>query len=363
MKKKRACLWWILGVVFLCLATAAIGWKPYFLKPSDVNACGLDTDCIIVRPVGCGYPNAINASYLEQWDLHARLRKKFPFPPIIGACAPSPPMELFQAECLQSRCRAVWIDDHAILEFPSDPAIGIPTELIFRFNTSSGVETGQATIAFIPNLVTIQSGNPGWEGSLAPETEEQIRLLVLFSRPGYYQIHAEAPASQGGMQEENLYLLITEAGVAYGEKAANRWDRSPYAFPVGEADARLSQELVMEPAPVLGERSILIYRVRSEIDLSNVSLQLTLPPGAFQGLEVEYPPGGEGGTYSASQIWWHGSARANENLELQVTVKVNKTGWGYAYGETRSTELPGNILKAFIYVDKYNGYYEVQDWP
>jgi hypothetical protein len=58
-----------------------------------------------------------------------------------------------------------------------------------------------------------------------------------------------------------------------------------------------------------------------------------------------------------------GGAHENETLELRGTVKVNKTGWGYAYGETRATELPANLTKIFIYVDKYNGYTETQDWP
>ncbi|GEM_PF-2999201 len=363
MKKTRSCLYWLLGIIFLCLVLAALAWKPFFLKTSDVNACVVDLDCIIVRPVGCGYPNSINQSSLALWNLHYKLRQKLPFPPIIGACAPSPPVEAFQHECLQGTCRAIVISDHAFLEFSQEPVLGVPTDLFFRIRSSSGLEDSNATIEFMPNLVTVHSGNLTWEGTLAPNTEEQIQLSVIFPKPGYYQIHGEALPIQGDSLQDDVYLLITDEGVQYGEKPTNQWDISHSAYPVGENDPRLFRELVLDPVPVLDGQTTITYRIRPAIDLSSVTIQLVLPPGAFTVGDVEYPAGGEQGVYGSTQYYWSGSAQAGETLEIRATVKVTKTGWGYAYGDTRSTELPENVIMAFVYVDEYNGYCEIRERP
>lgn len=361
MIKTRSCLEYFLGFIFLCLLIVALAWKPYFLKPSSVNACTLDSDCIMVPPIGCGYPSSINKSNLELWNLHQNLRK---FPPIIGACSPSPPVDAFQPFCLQNACRAVLIHDHAILEFSQPPVLGQPTDLIFRFRTSSGLENERAKIEFTPALVTLHSGDLTWQGSLTPDTEQQMRLSVTFPKPGYYHIHGDAPAGQGHRQQDDVYFLLSSKGIQYGKRPINQWDISHLAYPLGEEDDRLFRELTFDPAPALDRKTTVVYRIRSTIDLTSADMQIVLPPGGFEVIDVTYPAGGERGQSTIPlQLWWRGPVRADETLEIHATVKVTKPGWGLAYGELRSAELPENVIYAFVYIDEYNGYHEIRESP
>ena len=375
MKKRRCCLYLLLGVVLLCVIPAALAWKPYRLRPSDVNACAADSDCIIVPPVGCGYPSSINKSNLDLWKLHQKLQR---FPPIIGACAPSPPADAFQPECLQNACRAVTISEHAMLEFPLPPVLGEPADLTFTVKVASDMEAEIAKLEFTPNLVAVQQGDTQWEGALSAGEEMQMGLTILVPRPGYYQIHGEALASNGYMMQDDLDFLITEEGVHYGKKPVNRWDITHFAYPVGEEDSRLFRELVFDPVPALDQQTTVVYRVRSEIGLEFADMQMVLPPGGFEILEAAYPPGGEHGEiprregffervltgmFQPLHLWWRGPVRAGETLEIRAEVKAVEQGWGIAYGLLRSAELPDNVISAFVYVDEYNGYYEIREGP
>jgi hypothetical protein len=117
---------------------------------------------------------------------------------------------------------------------------------------------------------------------------------------------------------------------------------------------------------MLNHQTTFVYRVRSEIDLTNANLQIVLPKGGFEVLDAAYPASGEHGEFSSGamlQYWWRGPVRAGETLELRVTVKVIAEGWGLVYGELRPAELPVNVIYAFVYVDEYNGYYEIRDTP
>lgn len=326
-----------------------------------MNTCTLDSDCIVVPPTGCGYPSSINQSNLALWNLHQNLRR---FPPIIGACSPSPLVDAFLPGCLQNACRAVLIQDHAILEFLQPPVLGQPADLIFRLRTSSGLENDRAKIELTPALVTLHSGDLTWQASLAPDTEEQMRLSVTFPKPGYYHIRGDAPASQGHRQQDDVYFLLTDDGVRYGAKPPNQWDVAHLAYPVGEADVRLFRELTFEPVPTLDRQTTVVYRVRSAIDLNSANMQIVLPPGGFEVLDATYPAGGEPGQFTRPlQLGWRGPVRAGETLEIRTTLKVTNLGWGLAYGELRSAELPENVIYAFVYVDEYNGYYEIREMP
>lgn len=382
MKKRRSCLFVSLGVLFICLILIALTWKPFHLKPTDVNACSADSECVIVRFAGCGNPVAINRENIRLWDQYRKLHK-YPFVipiPLPIACAPSLPPEYFKAECLQNACQAVPIDEHAVLEFLQAPRLGEPANLVFRIRTVSGAENGHAKITFTPDLVTVNSGSLTWDGALLPATEEEYLVSVTFSRPGYYQIHGDATASTEGRQQSDIYFLLTESGVQYGARLENEWDILHQAFPVGEEDSRLLREFLFDPIPALNKQTTVVYRIRSSIDLGSADMQIVLPPAGFKLLDVTYPAGGEHGEFPQNvsvilpeggkqkfsmplQLWWRGPLRAGETFEIRATVKVIAQGWGTAYGEVRAAELPENVIYAFVYVDEYNGFYEIRDGP
>ena len=296
------------------------------------------------------------------------------------ACAPSLPPEYFKTECLQNACQAVQIDEYAVLEFLRAPHLDEPTDLVFRIRTISGTENGDAKITFTPDLVTVNSGSLTWDGALLPATEKEIPVSVTFSRPGYYQIHGEATGSTESRQQSDIYFLLTEGGVQYGARLENEWDTQHQAFPVGEEDSRLFREFRFDPIPALNRQTAVVYRICSSIDLGSADMQIVLPPGGFKLLDVTYPAGGEHGEFPQNanvvlpeegkqninmplQLWWRGSVRAGKTLEIRAMVKVIAQGWGSAYGELRAAELPENVIYAFVYVDEYNGFYEIREGP
>jgi hypothetical protein len=381
MKKIWSCLLWGLGLVIVLVGVVvAWAWKPYHLTVSDVNACTVDAECIMVPEGICSRPVSINQVHQKQWDLHQKLVR---LPPSNIMCAPNLPFDAYQPECLQNACRAVLKEEHAVLEFPRAPRLGEPTELLFRFKTSADVDVGEAQIEFIPNLVTVHSGELTWQGPLPAGTEEEMRVRVTFSKPGRYQVHGEAPSSMQGRQkqEANIYLLIKEDGVQYFPRFENGWDLTHVSYPVGEADRRIEREFLFDPVPGLNVPVTVVYRVRSRVDLEAATLQIVLPPAGFELLEATYPGGGEHGETPQVisiveeggkkrefnmplQLWWRGPVHTGETLEIRATVKVVAPGWGTAYGWLNSGNvLPDNLIYAFVYVDEYNGFYEIREKP
>lgn len=296
-------------------------------------------------------------------------------------CAPNLPFDAFQLECLQNACRAVVIEEHAFLEFLQPPALGEPVDLVFHFKTSSDVETGEARIEFIPNLVTVHSGELTWQGPLPAGTEQEMRVEVAFSKPGRYQVHGEAPSGTQRIQQADVYLLIAEDGFRYFPRFENGWDLTYLSYPVGEADRRIEREFLFEPIPKLNEPTTVVYRVRSRVDLETATLQIVLPPAGFELLDATYPGGGEHGETPQVisiveeggkkrefnmllQLWWRGPMKGGATLEIRAKVRVTVPGWGTAYGWLNSGNvLPDNLIYAFVYVDEYNGFSEIREKP
>ena len=380
MKKRRSCLFWFLGVIVPVFSILfAWAWKPCHLDVSDVNACIEDPECIAVTSGICSRPVSINQADQKLWDLHQKLVH---IPPSRVMCAPNLPLDYFQPECLQNACQLVPKEGYAVLEFPEPPQPGRPVELLFRLKTSSVNEHYTARISFIPNLVTLNSGDLTWEGVLEPGQEKAMRVLVTFSRPGYYQVQGET-FSSAGRQQTDVNLLLTADGVRYGEHPKNEWEMGSggvFSVPAGERDGRVWREFLFDPPPALGAETTVLYRVRSSIDLGSADLQIVLPPGGFELLDATYPAGGEHGETASEttlidqqgrethfnmpqQFWWRGPVRAGETLEIRATVRVLSSGWGLTYGEIRSTSLPADVIYAFLYVDEYNGFYEIRETP
>jgi len=379
MKKRRSCLFAFLGVLVLVCIPIAWAWKPYHLELSDVNACNMDSECIAVPSGICSRPASINQANQKLWDVHQKL---IHIPPSMVMCAPNLPLDYFKPECLQNACQLVPREEHSILEFPEPPRLGEPTDLVFRLKSISGNEQVETKLTFIPNLVTVNSGELTWEGLLTPGEEKEMRVSVTFTKPGYYQVQGETFSSTGRYQTD-VYFLLTENGVQYGVRPENQWQMGSggvTSVPVGIQDSRLNNEFLFDPLPALGQKTTVIYRIRSNIDLETADMQIVLPPGGFDLIEVTYPAGGEHGETGSQttlidkdgtktqfnmplQFWWRGHVRTSEILEIRATVQVTTSGSGIAYGELRSAELPENVIYAFVYVDEYNGFYEIREKP
>lgn len=374
-----------MGIGILITLAGCGSINPLNLKVEDVNACEVDTDCILVDQCFCGGTTAINAKFLEKWEKHIQIETlKHPF----AVCAPSIPREWFEARCLQEACRAIEKFAHAYLEFSEKPVVGVSVNLSFDFSFWNDMSDVRATVNILPpDGLDIISGAPEWQGELKAEEGGSINLTVMAAKPGFYQITGKVEAreeTQNIRFEDSVYIEITPTETFYGRKPVNNWgDDNMYAS--ADSDGGLIEsKLTIEPEPALGQEFTVAYSVTPHVDLTSEQVYLHIgmprstivvnqknrdeievrevPQQGLQVVSVEFPPHGGG---FPDQLAWRGAIARGQTVTLKVIFKAVDTGWGYIYGNL-SVQAGGMIdqyiqdaVSAEVHVDNYRGYFTI----
>lgn len=326
------------------------------LTLDDVNTCNLESDCILVEAGVCGLTDSIHRDQQQIWEQHQEwlIKKEGNV-----VCEPALPKEMFKPRCVNTRCEAVMLENHAILEFKETPLLGKPAKISFSLAFFED-KTDLTAEIHLPEGVELIEGNPVWKGDLLQSEEKVLELLAQVNEPGHYQIEGTVDLSQGYPLNvrDTVDLEVTPERTYLEARPANHWEQLiGYALPANQE--QLSTELVIEPKPGLGEIFTITYQVKPLIEVYPQRMQtnLNLPENAFEVVNVQYPEGGESRS-SDLQYTWLGNPHEGEEIEIKLTLKPISTGWGFVIGNTfiRESGVVDTIL-ADVYVGEHAGGY------
>ena len=223
----------------------------------------------------------------------------------------------------------------------------------------------------LPEGFEFINGDLSWEGDLKMNEERKIQAEIKSKSVGYHQIQGFISTSQsgGGGNANILYVEVTPDDAIIGSKPENNWHEPAMlqAAPTSENNDKIQSELIISQNPELNKEFIVIYKVKSLINIPGGRVDLIFPPRAFGIEDIQFPEGPEWMNYKTDgQIGWQGAINKDQTIELKATFKVINTGWGYLFGSLNVQprdeikKLIVDTKSAMLYVDKYEGYFTIE---
>lgn len=229
--------------------------------------------------------------------------------------------------------------------FLEKPILDKPVKLKYNFVSSVNVASASAKLTF-PKSFTLVSGDLEWQGSLQVKQEQSIEALVNADHWGSYLIEARVDSNQQGLfspSSIDLHISPNDVVFGYDNFPNNEWYEE-YSLEYRRSDKQGQPKsvdtnqakgaLLISNTPALNKEFTVTYQVTSQVELPNAEdnfLALTFPPEAFEVINVEFPPNGEG-RKDRTQFNWKGKISKNETVAIKATLRVKNTGWGSIYG-------------------------------
>lgn len=330
------------------------------LTLNEVNVCRLDTDCILVEAGVCGLSESIHRDHQQLWQQRQEwlIEKEG-----LVMCQPAIPREMFEPQCVNTRCEAVMLQDRAVLEFEDLPLLGQPAKLSFSFIYSED-KTDVEAVIHLPDGIQLLEGEPVWRGDLPQLQEKVLELTIQVQEAGHYLIEGSLDFAAGYplKAQDSVELEVTPQATYLETRPVNHWEqRIGYAVPAKQE--QLSSEIIIKPKPALGETFTITYRVTPLFEVYPLRMQsnLILPQNAFEVISVKFPQEGEA-SQNGMEFIWMGSPRAGEVVEIQLVLKTISTGWGPGYGTTFIYEKGiTDTLMFDLYGGEYAGGYTIRE--